>query len=99
LWVMAYCLGLTDRFVEFPVDEEKLVHLDFALACEFAARSMSGSSRAEAREALAVSDISIVDFARGVPPSGGSSSMSSLYSEASSLSILSRKSSSLRIAL
>ncbi len=95
LWVMAYCLVLMNRLVELPVDKEKLVHLDFALEWEFAARSMSGSSKAQAREALATSDISIVDFPRGVPPLVLLSSMSLLSSDPSSLSILSRKSLSL----
>jgi hypothetical protein len=49
---------LTDLFVELPVDEEKFVHQDLALAWESAAKSMSGSLRAEARDAFASAEIS-----------------------------------------
>ncbi len=36
------CLVLTDLFVELPVDEEKFVRRDLALAWELAAKFMSG---------------------------------------------------------
>jgi hypothetical protein len=58
---------LTDRLVELPVELKKFVHRDFALACKLAAMSMSGSSRAKARDAFAVSDISKVDRDCSVP--------------------------------
>ncbi len=44
--------------MELPVDREKLVHQDLALAWEFAARFMSGSSKVDASEALASTKIS-----------------------------------------
>ncbi len=62
------CFVLTERFVEFPVEQEKFVHQDLALACKLAARFMLGLSRAEASEAFASSEISNVDFRQEVPP-------------------------------
>jgi hypothetical protein len=55
---MANFFVLTERFVEFPVEGEKLVSWDFALAWEFAARSMLGLFRADASDVLASAEIS-----------------------------------------
>ncbi len=65
---------------------------DFALACKLAARSMSGSSRAKASDAFAVSDISKVDRDCDVHPLDLSKETAS-SSDPSSFSIRSRKSS------
>ncbi len=65
---MANLFVLTERFVEFPVEDEKLVRRDFALAWEFAARSILGLFRADASEALAFAEISNKEQDLGVPP-------------------------------
>ncbi len=58
MWAIANCFVLTDLLVELLVDDEKFVRQDLALAWKFAAKSMSGSLRAEARDALASAEIS-----------------------------------------
>jgi hypothetical protein len=55
--------------VEFPVELEKFVQQDLALACKFAAQSISGLFRVEARDAFACSESLKVEVGRGVPPS------------------------------
>ncbi len=92
---MANFFMLTERFVEFPVEDKKLVCRDLALVWEFAARSMSGLFRADASEALASAEISNVDQDLGVPPTKRSTDVLSSSSDPSSCSMRSRKSSAL----
>ncbi len=69
-----------DLLVELLVDDEKLVCQDLALAWEFADKSMSGSLRAEVRDALVSAEISKDILEQGVPssdPSRDGSSSSS----------------------
>ncbi len=54
--------------MEFPVEQEKFVRQDLVLVCKLAVRFMLGSSRAEASEAFASSEILNVDFRQEVPP-------------------------------
>ncbi len=92
---MANFFVLTERFVEFPVEDEKLVRWDLTLAWEFAAMSMLGKFRADASEALVSAEISNVDQDLGVPPTKRSTDVLSLSSNPSSCSMRSRKSSAL----
>ncbi len=92
LRVRAYCLVLTNQLVELPVELKKFVRRNLALACKFVARSISGLSRAKARDAFAFLEILKVKRGRGVPPMDQSMETASL-SEPSLFSTLSRKSS------
>ncbi len=95
LCAIVNCLVLMDLLVELPLDDEKFVRRDLALAWELAAKSMSGSSRAEARDALALAEISNEVLGRGVPSSDPSRDWSSSSSRPNSASTQLRKSSKL----
>ncbi len=69
MWAIANCFVLTDLLVKLPVEDEKFARRDLALVWEFAAKSMSGSLRAEVRDALASAEISKDVLKCGVPSS------------------------------